>query len=384
MNTTTLAIIIGVLLLVSTLTLAQPSSQDILYVGTYADRGSQGIYVLAFDRTTGTLSERQTVKDKESPSFLAIHPNGKYLYAVHREGKDAQDKNGTVTAFAIDPTDGKLSKINEQSSEGPGPCHVSIDPLGGLAYVSNYSGGSLAAYPIRPDGSLGEASEMIQHTGSSINPNRQQEPHMHSIIPSADGDMVYASDLGTDKIMLYRPDRSSGELSPAESPFATSTPGAGPRHFALHPSGAWAFSIEELSSTMASYQVDEGTGSLSLVDRATTLPEGASVEGNSTADIHVSPDGKFVYGSNRGHNSIVIYAIDTDTGKLTYVGNESTRGERPRNFCMDSRGEFVWVANRDTDNVVVFQRDANSGKLTYTGNEIKIPAAVCIQQLRLP
>ena len=384
MNTPTHAIIFGLLLLISAVALAQPSSQDILYVGTYADRGSQGIYVLAFDRTTGTLAERQTIQGKESPSFLAIHPNGKYLYAVYREGKNAQDKNGTVTAFAIDPKNGKLRKINEQSSEGPGPCHVSIDPAGKLAYVSNYSGGSLAAYPIGPDGRLGEASEMIQHTGGSVNPNRQQEPHMHSIIPSADGNIVYASDLGTDKIMMYRPDRSSGELSPAEPPFATSTPGAGPRHFALHPSGSWAFSIEELSSTIASYRVDKGSGAMSLVDRATTLPKGASAEGNSTADIHVSPDGKFVYGSNRGHNSIVIYAIDTDTGKLTYVGNESTRGERPRNFCMDQQGEFIWVANRDTDNVVVFRRDADSGKLTYSGNEIKVPAAVCIQQLRLP
>lgn len=383
MSIATHAIILSLLLSVSIVTLAQ-SSKDLLYVGTYADRGSQGIYVLEFDRATGQLSELQTVKDKESPSFLAIHPNGKYLYAVYREGKNAQDKNGMVIAFAIDPKNGKLRKINEQSSEGPGPCHVSVDPAGKLAYVSNYSGGSLAAYPIGPDGRLEGATDMIQHTGGSVNPNRQQEPHMHSIIPSADGDIVYASDLGLDKIMMYRPDRSVGELSPAQPPFATSTPGAGPRHFALHPSGSWAFSIEELSSTIASYQVNEDNGVLSLVDRATTLPKGASAEGNSTADIHVSPDGKFVYGSNRGHNSIVIYAIDTDTGKLTYVGNESTRGERPRNFCIDSQGEFVWVANRDTDNITVFQRDAASGKLTYTENEIKVPAAVCIQQLRLP
>ena len=377
-----LVLILGFLLLSGA---AVPAiAQDILYVGTYTDRGSQGIYVLEFDRATGTLLERQTIEDKESPTFLTVHPNGKYLYAVYREGESAEDKNGTVTAFAIDPSTGDLSKINEQSSEGAGPCHVSVDPEGKLVYVSNYGGGNLAVYPVGDDGRLEPASEIIQHTGGSVNPDRQQEPHMHSMVPSADGEVVYASDLGTDQIALYRLDQASGKLSPGQPPYVASTPGAGPRHFALHPSGAWAFSMEELSSTIAAYQVDESTGNLNLVDRVTTLPEGASAEGNSTADIHVSPDGKFVYGSNRGHDSIVIYAIDTDTGKLTYVGNEPVQGAHPRNFCMDDQGEFIWVANRDTDNVVVFKRDATTGKLTYTRNQIKVPAAVCVQQLSLP
>ncbi|MGB3780475.1 MAG: lactonase family protein [Tunicatimonas sp.] len=360
------------------------SAQDMLYAGTYSDRGSQGIYVLEFDRATGKLSERQTVEDKNSPSFLTIHPNGKYLYAVYREGKDADDQHGTVTAFAIDPKDGKLSKLNERSSEGAGPCHVSVDPAGQLVYVSNYGDGNLAVYPVGTDGKLGAATDVVQHSGSSVNPDRQQEPHMHSIIPSESGDIIYASDLGIDKIMLYQPDQSSGKLSPAAPPFAASTPGAGPRHFALHPEGQWAFSIEELSSTIAAYKVDKKSGNLTPVDRVTTLPKGASADGNSTADIHVSPDGKFVYASNRGHDSIVIYAIDTNTGKLTYVGNEPAGGKHPRNFCMDDQGEFVWVANRDTDNVVVFRRDAATGKLIPTGNEIKIPAVVCVQQFRLP
>lgn len=362
----------------------QASAQDLLYVGTYSDRGSEGIYVLEFDRKTGKLSERQTLPDKDSPSFLTIHPNGKYLYAVYREGKDADDQHGTVTAFAIDPKDGRLSKLNEQSSEGSGPCHVSVGPEGKLVYVSNYGEGNLAMYPIGSDGRLKEASAVVQHSGGSVNPDRQQEPHMHSIIPSESGNIIYASDLGTDQIMLYQPDHSSGNLSAASPPFVASTPGAGPRHFARHPSGQWAFSIEELSSTIAAYKVDKKSGSLEQVDRVTTLPKGASPDGNSTADIHVSPDGKFVYGSNRGHDSIVIYAIDTATGKLTYVGNEPAGGEHPRNFCVDQQGEFVWVANRDTDNVVVFRRDATTGKLTPTGNEIKVPAAVCVQQLRLP
>ncbi len=365
-------------------TLAQSPSKDILYVGTYSDRGSKGIYVLEFDRTNEELKEIQTLEGKESPSFLAVHPNGKYLYAVYGEGINADDKNGTVAAFSIDPANGKLTKINEQSSEGSGPCHVSIDPEGKLAYVSNYGGGNLAVYPIQNDGSLSKASDMIQHSGSSVNPNRQKEPHMHSIIPSASGKFIYASDLGLDKIMIYAPDRKTGKLSPAPTPFAASKPGAGPRHFTFHPNGELAFSIEELSSTTASYRVDQKTGALSPLDRITTLPKNVTAEGNSTADIHTSPDGKFVYASNRGHDSMVIYGVDAKTGKLTYVGNEPTRGAHPRNFCMDDQGEFVFVANRDNDNVVIFERDATSGKLTYTGNEAKVPAAVCIKQFRLP
>ncbi|WPP49547.1 lactonase family protein [Catalinimonas niigatensis] len=376
-------ILLSCLLLCFATVFAQSSSKEILYVGTYSDRGSQGIYVLEFDRTNGKLTEIQTLDDKESPSFLEVHPNGKYLYAVYREGMNANDKSGTVTAFEIDSASGKLSKLNEQSSEGGGPCHVSIDPKGKLAYVSNYGGGNLAIYPIREDGSLGEASDRIQHHGSSVNENRQKEPHMHSIIPSENGKFIYASDLGIDKIMIYQPDRKSGKLSPAKTPYAASTPGAGPRHFTFHPDGKLAFSIEELSSTIASYSVDKNSGALTPIDQVATLPEDAQTQSNTTADIHVSPDGKFVYGSNRGHDSIVIYKIDP-SGKMSYVDHEPTKGAHPRNFCMDDKGEFVFVANRDDDNVVVFKRDAATGKLSYTGNQAKVPAAVCVQQLLLP
>lgn len=352
-------------------------------MGTYSDRGSKGIYVLEFDRATAQFNELQTVSDKQSPSFLAIHPNGKFLYAVYREGMNEDDKSGTVTAFRINSESGELSKLNEQSSHGAGPCHVSIDPMGKLAYVSNYGGGNISVYPINPDGSLGMATDMVQYEGSSVNPNRQQEPHTHSAIPSENGDWLYVSDLGMDKIMIYQPDRKTGKLSPAKTPYAASTPGAGPRHFTIHPNGKLAFSMEELSSTIAAYTVDEKTGALKATDRVPTLPEGTEVQ-NTTADIHVSPDGKFVYASNRGHDSIAIYGIDADTGKLSYVGHESSGGAHPRNFCMDSQGEFVFVANRDNDNVVVFERDTNTGKLSPRGNEAHIPAAVCIQQLHLP
>lgn len=372
------------LILAGPLVVAQQSgAKEILYAGTFSERGSQGIYVLQFDRATGKLTELQTVSGKESPSFLEVHPNGKYLYAVYREGMTKEDKNGTVAAYSIDQSTGKLTKINEQSSEGSGPCHVSLDPKGRFAYVSNYGGGNLAVYPVNKDGSLDKSSDVVQHEGGSVNQNRQTAPHMHSIIPTRNGKFIYASDLGIDKIMIYKVNHKTGKLSAAKSPFVESTAGSGPRHFALHPNGSFAFSAEELSSTIASFKVDKSTGALNQVDRVTMLPD--DFDGNnSAADIHVSPDGKFVYASNRGHDSLVIYAIDPDSGKLTFVGHEGTRGEHPRNFCIDNKGAYVFVANRDNDNVVVFKRDAASGKLTYTGEEASVPAVVCIQQIELP
>jgi 6-phosphogluconolactonase len=361
---------------------AQQPTRELLYVGTYSDRGSQGIYVLEFDRSSGNLSQLQALPHKTSPTYLEVHPSGKYLYAAYREGMNADDKNGTITAFAIDQQSGKLRMLNEQSAGGPGPCHLSFSPDGKFAFVSNYVGGSLSVYPVNSDGSIGAASDFIQHEGKGAHPSRQNEPHMHSIIPSKDGKYIYASDLGIDKIMIYSVDKK-GELAPATTPFAASSPAAGPRHFALHPDKPYAFSIEELSSTIASYKIDKKSGALSPVHRVSTLPEGAEVANNTTADLHLSPDGKFVYGSNRGHDSIVIYAVDPKSGKMTYVAHEETGGAHPRNFCVDKEGEFVFVANRDNDNVVVFNRDADSGRFTYQ-SETTVPAAVCVKQLQLP
>lgn len=371
------------LMMASSSTFAQQGkAREILYVGTYADRGSEGIYVLEFNRATGVLSEIQTVTDKQSPTFLEVHPNGKYLYAAYREGMTEGDENGTVTAFTIDPSSGKLTRLNEQSSAGQGPCHVSVDPKGRFVYVSNYGGGNLAVYPIQQDGSLGTATDIIRHAGSSVHPERQKKAYMHSMIPTKDGKFVYASDLGIDKIMIYAVDQKRGKLSPASKPFVENVPGSGPRHLALHPSGNYAFSLEELTSTVASFTVDPSTGALHPLEQVDMLPE--DFEGSSSAaDIHISPDGKFLYASNRGHDSLVIYAIDAGTGKLTYVGHESNRIAHPRNFCIDEKGEYIFVANRDNDNVVVFRRDQNTGKLNFTGQEAKVPAAVCIQQLFL-
>ena len=356
-------------------------SKEILYAGTYSDRGSKGIYVYQFDRATAKLTELQTVTEGKSPNYLEVHPNKKYLYAVYNEGLQKVDQNGRVMSFKIDPATGFLTKLNEVSSYGRGPAHVNVDPKGRFVYVSNYGEGNFSVYRIAPDGSLGEVTDTIRHTGKGADTARQKAPHVHSIIPSEDGKFIYVSDLGIDKVMIYQVDDKTGKVTPAKSPFGSNPPASGPRHFAIHPNGKFAFSAEEMSSTVSSFKRDPSTGGLTKLDRISMIPADFK-EVNSAADIHFSPDGKFLYASNRGHQSLVIYSIDANSGKMTLVGNEDTHGRHPRNFCMDSKGQYVFVANRDTDNITIFKRDANTGKLAYTG-ENTTSMVVCIKQLFL-
>lgn len=359
----------------------QQKKSEFLYVGTFSDRASKGIYVFDFDRDSGKLLDVQAVSHKDSPSFLEVHPTRKVLYAVYREGIDRHDKAGTIVAYKIDSASGKLTMLNEMSTYGADPCHVSIHPGGKLAFVSNYNGGNIAVYALDDKGLLKDTTMVLQHHGSSINPARQKEPHMHSAIPSSDGRYVYASDLGTDKIMIYRV--KGQKLVPAREAFQKSTPGAGPRHFAMHPTGRYAYSIEELSSTVAAYRLNRKTGALIAIQRIPTLPKDSLQIANSTADIHVSPDGRFLYASNRGHDSLVIYGIDQTTGKLIYIGHQKTLGGHPRNFFIDQQNQFVFVANRDQDNVVVFRRNMETGALEYTGEQVEVPAAVCVRLLEM-
>ncbi len=352
--------------------------KDIIYAGTNSLRESKGIYVLQYDRQSAKLTEIQTVDGGSSPNFLTVSPDRKYLYAAYSTGTLA-DGNGSVMSFKIDPSTGTLNKINEQSSEGRGPAHVSIDPRGRFVYVSNYGEGNLAVYPVNQDGSLGKASDIIRHAGSSIVQSRQEAPHVHSAIPSANGKLLYVSDLGIDKVMIYRV-QDNGKLAAASSPYVQNTAGSGPRHFVIHPNNDFAYSAEELSSTVAAFRIDKSTGALSAIQRIPMLPE-AFAERNTAADIHVSPDGKFLYASNRGHESLVIYKIDRGNGKLRLVGHQNTGGKHPRNFMIDRRGEYLMTANRDTDNIVVFKRDKSTGKLSPTGEEMKVPAVICLVQL---
>lgn len=360
----------------------QSSGKEIIYIGTFSNRGSKGIYVYEFDRSSQKFKELQTVTEGKSPNFLVLHPNNRVLYSIYSEGTLSNNEGkGSVMSYRVDPVTGLLTKLNEQSSEGRGPAHISIDPKGKFAYVSNYGGGSFVVYPINEDGSLGKASDVVQHEGSSAHPTRQQRPHVHSAIPSNDGKYVYVSDLGIDKIMIYEVS-DEGKLRAAKSPYASNVPTSGPRHFAIHPNGKFGFSAEELSSTIASFEINSQTGELTALERVTMLPSGFQGE-NSAADIHVSPDGKYLYASNRGHESIVIFSIDQKTGKLKLVGHESTQGKHPRNFYIDPSGEFVFVANMNTDNVVLYQRDSVSGKLTPVGDQISIPAPVSIERFEI-
>jgi 6-phosphogluconolactonase len=251
--------------------------------------------------------------------------------------------------------------------------------------VSNYGGGNLSVFPLKEDGSLGPASDVVQHKGSSIHSSRQKQPYMHSIIPAKQGDFIFASDLGVDKIFTYKIMRESGKLSQTEKSSISSTPGAGPRHFTIHPSQNLAFSVEELSSTIASYQLNPNTGVLTAYERVPMLsPDFPGDKTSTAADIHISPDGKYLYASNRGDDTLVIYSIDANSGKLRLVGHEPTQGAHPRNFYMDHTGDFMLVANKDNDHFVMFDRETNTGKLKFTGTEVSVPAAVCLKLLSLP
>jgi 6-phosphogluconolactonase len=347
----------------------------LLYVGTYTNGKSEGIYVYRMNPDGGELKHAATVKGVSNPSFLAIDPKRRFLYAANESGEFAGKKGGGVTAFAIDRKTGNLSKLNEQHSPGV-PCHVSVHPSGRFVLAANYGGGNVVIYPVLAGGRLGEQTDVEQHTGRGADPKRQGEPHAHCIMPDAAGRFAFAPDLGIDKVMIYRVDAKNGKLVP--NGFAATKPGAGPRHFDFHPSGKFAYVINELNSTLTAFAYDNAKGALTELQTISTLPPDFSGT-NSCADVHVHPSGRFVYGSNRGHDSVVAFAIDQSTGKLNLVAHESTRGKGPRNFAVDPAGAFLLVANQNTDNVVSFRIDQQTGKLTATGQTTEIPSPVCLK-----
>jgi 6-phosphogluconolactonase len=357
---------------------------EYIYAGTFEGEGSEGLYVFEFNRENQSLRHIQTVTNRVGPNFQAIHPNKQYLYSVGDDPFDETEPFGTLSAYQINQENGTLKLINEQSVEGRNTAHVSVDPMGEFIYVSNYTEGNVVMFRIQDDGSVTEATDSQQHKGNSVNENRQNGPHVHQAVPSADGRYLYVSDLGIDKIMIYDIDREEGKLVPAASPWFESEPGAGPRHLVLHPNGKFAYSNEELSVTVAALSVDEETGALSQIQRLSMLPEGVEREDYmSGADIHVSQDGRYLYASVRGENLLAIYNIDESTGELNLVEHVSTEGDHPRNFMVDEQGEFAIVANRDSDHIVVFNRDLQTGELTFTGTEAEVPVAVCVTQLIL-
>ena len=354
--------------------------REVLYIGTFSQRGSKGIYVYQFDRSTKKLQLQQTVSGMISPSFLTISSDNDYLYSVDRGSINQKKDWGSVSAYDIDSKTGDLKLIDHQPSYGSEPCNISLDYEDHYAFVSNYEGGNMAILPVEKDGGLGPAVDTIQYTGSSINGNRQTRPHIHSAVLSADNKFLYVTDLGTDKIMIYKI-KENGLPEPADMPWIKVSPGAGPRHLAFSPSGKFVYLTEELSSKISAFKRNKKTGALELIQHVSSLP--ADFNGiNALADLHVHPSGKFLYASNRGHNSIVIFAIDKK-GMLQYVGHQSTEGKKPRNFIIDHSGEFLFVANRESDNVVLFEIDRKTGKLTYTGTQINVPAPVCLKMVKL-
>ncbi|MCS6863066.1 MAG: lactonase family protein, partial [Abditibacteriales bacterium] len=315
----------------------QQRGKLMVYVGTYTGTKSKGIYVFEMDYTSGAVSPARLAGEAIHPSFLAIHPNGRFLYAVGEVSDFAGKKSGGVSAFAIDASTGHLTLLNQQSSGGAGPCHLVVDNAGKNVLVANYGGGSVAVLPIQADGTLREASCFIQHTGKSVNPQRQEAPHAHSINLDAANRFAFVADLGLDKVLIYRFDAAKGTLTPNDPPAATVAPGAGPRHFAFHPSGRYAYVINEMGNTVTAFHYDAQKGILTEIQTLSTLPQGYT-DVSHTAEVQVHPSGKFLYGSNRGHDSIAIYSIDQNTGRLSLVNIVSTQGKTPRNFGIDPTG----------------------------------------------
>ena len=348
-----------------------------VYVGTYTTKGSDGIYVYKLNQQNGEMTLLHTVNDVENPSFLEISPDGRYLYSVHELNNYNGKRTGAVRSFAIDPSTRNLTLLSEQASNGEHPCHVSVTPAGSFVLLANYTSGSVSIFPAK-EGILDAASDTAQHVGSGPNIGRQKGPHAHSINISPDGRFAFSPDLGSDKIINYKIDYNIGRLLPnSAQKFTATAPGAGPRHFTFHPNGRFAYVINELNSTITSFAYDPENGILTEIETYPTLPE--NFDGESTcADIHISPDGLFLYGSNRGHDSLVIFKIEASTGKLSLIGFEPTGGKTPRNFGIDPSGTFLLAANQNSDNIVIFRRDIKTGLLEKTGYEVQVSKPVCI------
>jgi len=285
--------------------------------------------------------------------------------------------SGGVSAFLIDPATGKLTLLNEVASGGAGPCHLAVDRTGKYVLVANYGGGSLAVFPILNDGRLGQASAFVQHKGASVNPQRQEAPHAHSVYLSPDNHFALCADLGLDEVLIYRFDAGKGTLTPNNPAFALVSSGAGPRHFAFHPNGKLGYVIDEMQSTVTVFSYDPANGALDVVQTVSTLPQGFKGE-NTTAEVEVHPSGKFLYGSNRGHDSIALFSINPRKGTLTPEGHTPTLGKTPRSFALDPTGSYLFAANQDSDSIVQFRVDPNNGRLTPTGQVLEVPMPVCI------
>ena len=356
----------------------QPSAAPILvYIGTYTGPKSQGIYRTRLDPRTGGLTAPELVATTANPSFLAVHPNCQFLYAVNEMWNPAGSPSPSVTAFGIAADTGLLTYLNAQPTGGAGPCHLVVDPTGKNVLVANYGGGSLAVLPIDAAGRLGAATAFIQHFGASVNPKRQSAPHAHGLALDPANHFVFCTDLGLDKVLSYRFDATHGTLTPNDPPGVAVEPGAGPRHLAWHPSGRYGYVINEMASTITAFRYGAPQGVLEAVQTIATIPDDFK-QPTTTAEIAVHPNGQFLYGSNRGHDSLAVFAIDSQTGRLAWVESQSTQGKSPRHFAIDPTGQLLVVANQESDNIVVFRIDSQTGRLQATGQSIRVGAPACV------
>jgi 6-phosphogluconolactonase len=355
-----------------------PKNKYLLFVGTYTEKESKGLYAYRFDAASSELTPLGLAAETTNPSFLAIDPSRRFLYAVNEVQNYKGASSGAVSAFAINHHTGKLSLLNQVASRGADPCYIAFDNTGKYALVANYTGGSIAVFPVQSDGHIGEPSAFVQHQGSSVNKERQEGPHAHWIETTPDNRFAIAVDLGLDELLVYRFDARTGSPTANDSPYAKLDPGAGPRHIAFHPNGKFAYVVNELQSSITTFTYDGIRGALQKLTTVTTLPKGFSGS-NDTAEIKVHPSGKFLFASNRGHDSIAVFSIDSHTGTLTLVDHFPTQGKTPRNFEIDPTGKLLFVANQDTDNIVVFRINPNNGRLTPTGQTLHVPSPVCLK-----
>jgi 6-phosphogluconolactonase len=363
---------------------AQKTGKYLFYVGTYTEEGgkSKGIYAYRYDAKTSEITPLGLAAETTNPSFVALHPNGTYLYAVNEVGNYKGPNSGGVSAFSIDPATGKLTFLNEVPSRGADPCYIIVDRSGKYVLVANYTGGSVATFPVLADGKLGEASAFVQHTGHGTNPERQEAPHAHSIDLSSDNRFAMVDDLGLDELLVYKFDAAKGSLTPNDPPFAKVEAGAGPRHFVLRPDGKFAYVVSEMGHTVTAFSNHAAGGKLQSIQTITTLPKDFKGR-NDDAEIQVHPSGKFLYASNRGDDSIAIYAIDASKGTLTQVGIVPTGGKEPRSFEIDPTGKLLFAANQKSDNIVVFSIDQTTGNLTPTGKVLEVGSPVCVKFMKV-
>lgn len=351
-----------------------------VYVGTYTGPKSKGIYVYRFDEAQGQLSPAGLAGEIVNPSFVVTDPAQRHLYAVSEVSKRDPSTNkasGFISSFAIDPKDGSLKFLNEVPSGGGGPCHLAVDRTGKILFVANYGSGNVSSFAIQDDGSIGAMTGFDQHSGSSVNPKRQQGPHAHSVVISPDNRFLFVPDLGLDRVVIYRIDAAKRTFALNDPAYVSVNPGLGPRHFIFGAGAKFAYAVCEMGSSVVVFSYDQAKGKLTPLQTISTLPEGFSGE-NGSAEIQLGPSGRFLYASNRGNDSITEFRIDRKTGLLTKIQVVPTQGKTPRNFVIDPTGRYLLAANQDSNNVVVFRINPDDGQLSPAIQTVDAPSPVSL------